>query len=185
LNQRGGTLRKTILIGFVLCSLVLAGAAPGNEKRGPSTPEERQRFLTIVHRMEQAPLDKGLKKDREWALRLLIEIPDVSVSICLAPLGDAMHEKYKYEPEIFGQFTLSMGAFLFEHPEKTKDLDAQFLAGVESALKAYKAILESKPEAKSTGLDQLLEKQKQGSLEAFVHEANQTGCKSRIDRSGS
>jgi hypothetical protein len=175
-------MKKAILVWLMLLSLGLVAAAQSGEKRGPSTPAERERFITIVHKLEQAPLDKGLKKDREWALVWLIQVPDVSVNVCLAPLGDRKEEKYKYEPEIFGQFTLSMGAFLIEHPEKAKDQDAQFLAGVESALKAYKAILESKPEAKSKGLDDLLEKQSQGKLADFVRDASAKGCTTRLSK---
>ena len=67
-----------------------------------------------------------------------------------------------------------------EHPDKAKDQNAQFLAGVESTLKAYKAILESKPDAKSKGLDGLLEKQSHGTLADFVRDAAATGCTKRL-----
>jgi hypothetical protein len=65
-----------------------------------------------------------------------------------------------------------MGAFVIGHPDKAGDLNAQYVAGEQGALKAYNAILKSKPEAKSKGLDDLLEKQRQGKLVEFVREAS-------------
>ncbi len=169
-------MNKTIPVWFMLLFLGLMAAAQGSGKRGSSTPAERERFITIVHKLEQAPLDKNLKKDREWALLWLTDVPDVNVNVCLAPLGLRDGEKYKYEPEIFGQYTFSMGAFLIEHPEKASDPTAQYLAGVQGALNAYNSILKSEPKAKSRSLDDLLQKQKQGQLADFVRDASKTGC---------
>jgi carboxypeptidase Q len=170
-------MKKTILLWSILLFLGLMAVAQSGAKRGPSTPAERERFISIVHKLEQSPLDKGLRKDREWALFWLTEVPDVNVNICLAPLGLREGEKYKYEPEVFGQYTFSMGVFVIEHPEKADDQTAQYLAGVQGALNAYNSILKSEPKAKSKSLDDLLGKQKQGQLAAFVRDVSKTGCK--------
>jgi len=42
------------------------------------------------------------------------------------------------------------------------------MAAVESVLKAYNAILQQKPEAKSKALDDLLKKQRQGKLKDSI-----------------
>ncbi|HZD95974.1 MAG TPA: hypothetical protein VE133_17060, partial [Candidatus Sulfotelmatobacter sp.] len=60
-------------------------------------------------------------------------------------------------------------------PDRKSDTTAQYLAGVESALKAYSVIVKSEPEAKSKTLDDLLVKQKQGKLAEFVRDASK-GC---------
>jgi len=166
------------VLGLVLAALVLSPARPGlgQDKRGPSTPEERTRFVAIAQKMEQSPLDPGLRPEREWALRWLIEVPDVSVNLCTAPLGDFMKKKYKYSSEIVVQLTFSSGQFIIEHPDQAKDKNAQYLAGVEGALRAYQSILKAKPDAKSKELDDLIQKQTQGTLNEYVREVAGKGC---------
>jgi len=49
---------------------------------------------------------------------------------------------------------------------------------VEGALRAYQSILKAKPEAKAKDLDELLQKQSQGTLVAYVRDAAAKGCQS-------
>jgi hypothetical protein len=143
-----------------------------DQKRGPSTPEERKRFLTVVHKLEKTPLDPTLNSEVTWALKWLQDIPDINVTMCFAPLGDLPKEEYRYNSRIRGQFVLGMGAYLIEHPQKAADNSATYIAGVESALKAYKSILKSKPESKSHALDDLVAKQDEGNLADFIRDAS-------------
>jgi hypothetical protein len=170
-------MRRIISIALVIVSIgLLAGAQDQqDQKRPPSTPEERKRFVALVHKLEKTPLDQNLNSEVTWALQWLQDIPDVNVNICFDPLGRFVNEEYRYDSRIRGQFVLGMGAFLIEHPQKTADNGATFLAGVESALRAYRSILRTKPEAKSHGLDELLSKQDDGQLTDFVHDASK-GC---------
>jgi hypothetical protein len=69
-------------------------------------------------------------------------------------------------------FVLGMAVYLIEHPQKAADNSAVYLAGVESALRAYRAILKTKPEAKSRGLDELVAKEDEGLLQDYVHDAS-------------
>lgn len=171
------TLFCFVVLAVSFCSL------PAQSKRGPSTPEERQRAAAIAHKLEDAPLDKSLQPDREWALRWIIEVPDVHVNICANALGDfvAKKSKYKFEGEIVSQMLLSSAAFVIEHPEQAGDDQAQFFAGAQGALKAYDSILKSKPDAHSKPLDGLLEQQKDGKLqEAVQHSCSGNTQKSKI-----
>jgi hypothetical protein len=171
-------LRKSILIASLLVSLAMAvPPAPTIGKRGPSTPEERQRFVAIVHKLEESPLDKSLRKEREWAIHLLAEAPDQHVGICFALLGDFAKSKHKYATEIVEQLGFSIGVYAIEHMGQTVDVGAQYVAGVEGALRAYQAILTNEPDAKSKALDDLLEKQKEGTLTDFVRDASKTRCR--------
>ena len=163
--------------GVLLAVVCLCSFACAQNQRGPSTPEERERFVTIAHKLEQAPLDTSLQKEREWALLWLIQVPDVHVKMCTAALGNFLKSKYKYSSEITIQLTFSSGAFVIEHPDKADDDLAQYVAGAEGALKAYQAILAAHPDAKSKELDQLLEKQAQGQLTDFVRESSKKSCK--------
>ena len=76
--------------------------------------------------------------------------------------------KYSYSHQITRQYMLASTAFLIENPDKTSDLGAMNMAAVESVLKAYNAILQQKPEAKSKALDDLLKKQSQGKVKDSI-----------------
>jgi hypothetical protein len=172
----GGKMRKTLWVLLVALILNAPGRGHGQATRGPSTPEERARFVAIAQKMEQSPLDPGLRPEREWALFWLIQVPDVTVNVCTAPLGDFLKKKYKYSPEIVMQVTFSSGQFIIEHPDQAKDANAQIVAGVEGALRAYQSILKAKPDAKSKDLDDLIQKQSQGTLNEYVRDAAGKAC---------
>jgi hypothetical protein len=174
-------MRKSGLISFILfflSFLAIHAAQDDQPKRAPSTAQERQRFLALTRKLEQNPLDKSLYADKKWAKQWLEDIPDININIC-APvlfgadfLREQASEPYKYTPQLSYQATFGEAAYIIEHPDKKADTPAQYLAGVESALKAYSAIVKSDPSAKSKSLDDLLEKQKQGKLADFVHDAS-------------
>jgi hypothetical protein len=166
-------------IAFVACAIVaLAALAAGqNEpKRGPSTPEERKRFVAIAHKMETAPLDPSLRKDRDWALHWIIDIPDINVNPCAELLGNFMESRYRYKAEINGQAAFSMAAFMIEHPDKAKDIVAVNTAALEGALKAYRSILRVEPTAQSRILEAMAERESQGKLTEYVRELTKKGC---------
>ncbi|HLW52011.1 MAG TPA: hypothetical protein VKW06_04125 [Candidatus Angelobacter sp.] len=161
-----------------VCLLVLCWRLPGSgqdqPKRPPSTPEERQRFLALTHKLEESPLDKSLYADKKWALKWIDDIPDINVTICPTILGeDFALSNYKYAADIQGQVVFGNVAFLIDHPDKANDHVAQFTAGVESALKAYKSILKADPVV-SRSLEKLLQAQTQGKLTDFVRETSRT-----------
>jgi hypothetical protein len=164
--------RLTILLAVIFLTL-MAGAQDDKDKRGPSTPSERKRFIDITNKLIKSPLDENLKDDAKWALQWLADVPDVNVTPCPSPLGDVVPSDYRHAARIFSIYVLSMGVYAIEHPAKTEDETPQYLAGVEGALNAYKAILKSKPGATSEEMDALLEKQQSGKLEAFVKTASQ------------
>jgi hypothetical protein len=173
-------MRKSALTALILFSLVVLSLAqdqPKSEpKHPPSTKEERQRFLALTRKLEQDPLDKSLYAEKKWAKQWLEDIPDINVNIC-APLlfgEDFISEQNKYTPQLSYQATFGSAAYIIEHPDKAGDTDAQFVAGVESALKSYSAIVKNEPQAKSKALDALLEKQKHGKLVEFVLSASKS-----------
>jgi hypothetical protein len=163
-------MRRAWYFTFLLLSFNLLIAAQSGSQRKPSTPEERKRFVEITKKLEQDPLNPELRADRDWALKWLEDIPDINVTMCTPVLGDLGASRYRYAPQVGVQFGLGMAAFIIEHPNQTTDLNAQYLAGVESALKVYSAILKVRPSAKSEDLDELLDLQAQGKLDQTVRE---------------
>jgi hypothetical protein len=174
-------MRKARIVSFVLISLsILSLCAAQDEppKRAPSTADERQRFLALTRKLEQTPLEKSLYADKKWAKQWLEDIPDINVNIC-APvlfgtdfLKEQVGEPYKYTPQLSYQATFGQAAYIIEHPDKKGDTTAQYIAGVESALKAYTSIVKTDAAAKSKALDDLLEKQKQGKLADYVRDSS-------------
>ncbi|HEX2330464.1 MAG TPA: hypothetical protein VHN74_17200 [Candidatus Angelobacter sp.] len=169
---------------FFLLLVGILGIATAQQQsdRGPSTPDERKRFLAITHKMEEAPLDDNLRDDRDWALQWLIDIPDIQVTPCPDVLS-GLRPTYRYFPHLNGQYSFSMAAFMIEHPEKAKDRVAVNVAGVEGALRAYQAILKAQPRATSSGMEELARKQKAGTLVKFVTDASKD-CTVEGDQKG-
>src|SRR5262245_35699901 len=156
---------------LTLC-LPAAPQAQDEPKRGPSTAEERARFVTLTHKLEQTPLDKSLYPEKKWALQWIDDIPDINVTPCLTVLGeDFLVSRYRYAANLEVQVIFGNVVYLIEHPDKKSDSVAQYTAGVESALKTYKSILRADPVI-SKELEDLLQKQSQGTLVDFVRQSS-------------
>jgi hypothetical protein len=166
------------LLACAIVGIATLGLAQTQDqpKRGPSTPEERKRFLAIDHKMEQDPLDPSLRKEREWAVHWIIDIPDINVNPCPELLGNFMESHYRYKAEINGQVAFSMAAFMIEHPDKVGDIVATNTAALEGALKAYRSILRIEPTAQSQFMEALAEQESDGKLTEYVRELVKRGC---------
>lgn len=161
------------LLALVLTLAVVIPAA-AQQKRGPSTPEERDRAVQIAHKLEANPLDDSLQSDRAWLLQWATEVPDVNVAICAG--GGEFKKKYKYGPQLTFQKLASQVAFVIERPDQAQDRVAQELAGVQGALNAYQAILKANPKTHSEYWDDLLRRQSAGTLKDFVSNYVTTKC---------
>jgi hypothetical protein len=137
---------------------------------------EPEMLVNSARLLEQRPLDKQAKDIRSWAITWLIQTDKVSVTVCSLVVS-GVDKKYKYQSEIFGQYTIGMAAFKLTQPDKAKDEDAAQLAGIESALLAYEAIVKEQPKAKNSFMDGLISKRSDGSLAKFVLENNCKGSK--------
>jgi hypothetical protein len=144
--------------------------APDKAAEKHSTSEDRQRLVTIAHKLEAAPLDPALTPEREWAVGFAVTAPDIHVRICPALIAGLRRPRYKYKAEIGEQLLISSAAFLIEHPAQADNSRAQSVGGIEGMLKAYSAIVKAEPQATAKSLDALLEKQREGKLADAVRE---------------
>jgi len=158
-----------LLLVLVLASSVFAGSGP---KGGQ---DEVDKLIKAAKFLEEKPLDKKAKDVRGWAVKWLIETDKVSVTIC-SLLISGLDKKYKYQSELFSQYTIGMGAFKLSTPDKAKDEDGAQLAGIESAMKSYEALLAEQPKAKNAFMDDMLAKRADGTLAKYVAENN---CKEK------
>ena len=166
-----------LLLVFLCSNLVLQS----QEKRGPSTPEERAKAIQVARALESDPLQPGNKDMRQWFTLWLIEVPDITVPVCGEELGPVFHEKNrdkKFVTEIFTQSMFSSASFVIEHPDEAKNPISVYTAGVEGSLKAYQSILKQHPEAKWPFLDDLIVKQQNGELAKHVEKATEK-CRKR------
>jgi hypothetical protein len=172
--------KKNLLVSIILtiAFALMAQVGLAQEKRGPSTPEERAQAVTWARSLEADPLQKGAKEMRAKLLRWLVEVPDITVIACTDFLSPLFDKDKNYGAELAMQSTFSSAAFIIEHPEKAEDEPAVHLAGLEGTLRAYEAILKVKPKAKWEHLDNLIVKRDKGELDDYVAEILKTGCKS-------
>src|SRR4051794_16470428 len=106
------TRARRLIAALALGVALVCGLTPAFASAAHSSPADRQRFVSITRSLEQAPLNPGLKADREWALAWLTDAPDVSATVCAEPLGGFAQSTYTYEAEITVQDIFSMAAFV-------------------------------------------------------------------------
>ncbi len=174
------TRRSPSLIAACVVLALCADAAGAQEKRKPSTPEQRRKAVETATLLENDPLNRDAKRLREELLMFLIEAPDIQVTLCTDVLGESSKIKGEYAPIVTGQLAFSTAKFVIEHPEQAGDHDAAFLAGVVGVLRTYQNIKKAKPKVRIELLDELLAKQESGDLAFFVKTAAvAAGCKSK------
>ena len=109
---------RTVSASLVSCVLLFAPLAGlAQDKRGPSTPEERQQALVNIHSWQSDPLGPQAKDQFGSVLKWLAEVPDLTVHVCSIldslPKGDKKHAS-----TIFGGEVMAQAAFLIENPTR-------------------------------------------------------------------
>lgn len=165
---------RSYLVVFAVAAVFSMQASA--QQRGPSTPEERARAVQTAKSLQSDPLAPNLQQDREWLVKWLIEVPDISVKMCTTLLGDLGDSKSRNPGAIIATMLSSEAAFVIEHPDKAKDVDAIYLAGVDGALHGYEAIHSKDASYRLPHLDDLIQKRDQGKLSDYVH-ATAKKCK--------
>ena len=145
---------------FVVCVLQPCHA----EARGPSTPQDRARFVALVRLLERDPLAENANARRQQLRAWTIEVPDIRFKACPDLLGHAVTDVYPYSSEIKLQVLLSGAVLTIEDPGEARDDVAVYTAGVEGALRTYQVLVKSRPDGRLAALDDLAEKRDRGEL---------------------
>jgi hypothetical protein len=159
---------------FVVVTVAVFSTQAGAQQRGPSTPEERARVVQTAKSLQSDPLAPNVQEDREWLVKWLIEVPDISVKMCTTFLGG--DSKSGNPGAIIATMLASEAAFVIEHPDKAKDVEAVFFAGVDGALHGYEAIRLKNASYRLQHLDDLIQKRDQGKVSDYVR-ATAKKCK--------
>lgn len=166
-----GKLLSLFLATFLAIGLCIT-QTEAHPDRGPSTPEERALAVKVAKLLRSDPLSKDSKKEREWLVRWVIEVPDISVKICSSMMGDlGDSKKSDYPPALLAVMIASQAAFIIENPEKAKDDNAIYLAGVEGMLDGYGAIRARDSKYHAKQLDEFSQQRSDGKLPEAVASA--------------
>jgi hypothetical protein len=157
-----------VAIFLLACFVVGTARAQQQHQRGPSTAEERARAVKIAHQLEDDPLAKDAKDNRDWVVQWIVDIPDITVTVCDDYFGTISKTMRGHAREIVNQMVISSAAFMIEHPDKAKDEQAVATAGLLGSLKAYQSILKQEPDARWPYVDKIILMRDQGKLDDFV-----------------
>lgn len=159
----------TLIFALFFIALLTQTTAAQNDKTIDKTT-----FIKAVKILEQDPFIKDAKKYRAALTYYLIETKDVSVVVCTSDATkEIFDKKNKFSNELFSQNMFGMAVFKLENPDKSTDEKAAQLAGVESMLRIYEAMIKQNPKAQFPAVDALLAKRNDGTLAKFVADA---GC---------
>jgi hypothetical protein len=163
----------TLMLGG---GILLQSNAAFAADRGPSTAEEQKQALDYIHDWQSNPLGPNAKDEFAWVLKLIAQVPDLSVHVCTIldklPKGDK-----KDSNTIFGAAFMSQTEFVIANPGKRNDRMAEYLAGVEGSLNVYAVLVKSNPKDRQQYLDDLIEQRNAGTLMQFVKERAVVECK--------
>ena len=163
---------RAIAVATLLLGLFVVQAVGAQQQlqphRGPSTAEERARAVKIAHELEGDPLARDAKENREWVIQWIIDIPDITVTVCNDYFGQLPKVIRGHIREIVNQMVISSAAFMIEHPDKVKDEQAVATAGLLGALKVYQSILKQDPDARWPYVDKVVQMRDQGKLDDFI-----------------
>jgi hypothetical membrane protein len=145
---------------FVVCAL-----QPGHaEAQARSTPEQRAEFVALVRFVERDPLSENANATRQQLRQWMLDVPDIRFKVCPDLLRHAVGDDYPYSREVILQVMLSGGVLTIEDPGAARDDLTVYTAGVEGALRAYEALVKSRPDAHLAVLDDLIDKRDRGEL---------------------
>jgi len=165
---------RTIASTAMGCAILVAFSAARAADRGPSTPEERQQMLGLIHEWQANPVSEKSKEQFGQVLKFFTDVPDLTVHVCTIldklPKGDK-----KDGATIFGGEFMGQAAFVLENPDKKDDELVEYQAGVEGALRVYELLVKANPKDREPYLDDLIQQREAGTLFQFTR-GRATSC---------
>jgi hypothetical protein len=140
--------------------VVVEGFTPAFAAEPPERVTDKVVRFTAI--LESDPLGNEAPKMRQWLTAWVTKTSDFTVIVCDI-LGPISKKKRPYSDELLAQQIFGSAAYQIKNPGM-KDESLIQLAGVESVLRAYEAIVVKDPKARIKYLDELLEKRRQGLL---------------------
>jgi hypothetical protein len=161
-----------LLLGFLVMTQFAIAA-------GPATERVTDKVVRLTDALEKDPLGDQAAESRRWLVEWLTDTPDYTVTVCDI-LGPVPSKKLRYGGELMSQLMFGNVAYQIRNPTQ-KDETLLQLAGVESVLKVYAAILVKDPDSHIKYFDELLEKQKQGLLKQQMAPTISKACTNQTE----
>jgi len=163
-------IRPALIIPIALVAMI---ASPMKAERGPSTPEERARVVSLARASDKDPLGVMNSADAKWFLQWMEDVPDYEFGPDKGAFWALSAAKGDLRKAVRFHITVSTAAYQVQHQildprKKPEDDEAVALAGVEGLLRAYETLLPRRPENRSEPLDAALASRNKGELTAFV-----------------
>jgi hypothetical protein len=133
---------------------------------------EKELVIKTARALEIDPKSSSTIKMTGPALQWVIETDQVSIIACGGVFSLFSDKKNKNASDMTVAYTIGMAAFKLENPSQAKDENAAQLAGLDTALKNYEALVKDKPKTKFGKVDALREKRDKGELAAIVNAAD-------------
>ncbi len=117
---------EKISAAVVACGLLLSSSVCfAQDRRGPSTAEERQQALGYIHSWQADPLGPQAKEQQAWVIKWFVDVPDLTVHLCSIldklPKGDK-----KDSTTVFTGMFMAQAAFVIENPDKKDQRHAEY-----------------------------------------------------------
>jgi hypothetical protein len=161
-----------LLLGFLVMSHFAIAAEPAAER-------VTDKVVRLTVALEKDPLGDQAAESRRWLVGWVTDTPDYTVTVCDI-LGPVPSKELKYGAELMTQLLFGNVVYQIKNPTQ-KDETLFQLAGVESVLKVYSAILVKDPGSHIKYFDDLLEKQKQGVLKEQMTPKISKACTNQIE----
>ncbi len=159
---------------IVAIGLWLAAGAVSAQTSPPQPGEAEQFVVRFTRALEVDPLGENSSRVRGTLIEWLQNTKDYKVVVCDI-LGPIPAEKPPHSAELLVQQMFGNVAYQIEHPGE-QDRNRLQVAGVESVLKAYSAILAEDAQARIPYLDGLLAERKKGTLARHMDPIIAKGC---------
>lgn len=159
---------------IALFVLFLAAGTASAQDSPASKDEATQIVVRFTRALEVDPLGETAPRVRSNLVQWLQDTKDYTVVVCDI-LGPIPAQKPPHSAELLAQQMFGNVAYQIEHPGE-KDRNRLQVAGVESVLKAYSAILAEDAQARIPYLDGLLAERKKGTLARHMEPIIAKGC---------
>lgn len=152
---------------FLLCLTLLMLFAPAVRAAAPDSETDAQRAVRYNALLEKDPFSPDAPEMRKRLLNWLVETPDYTVNVCLDVLGPKHTKNTPHGAELVVQQMFGNVAYQITHPGQHDEVELQ-VAGMESTLRAYAAIIPGHPKWHIKYLDSMLKKQAKGELKSYL-----------------
>jgi len=163
-----------------LLATVLLCACGAAQAAGPAKPvlaDDERKVVALTRQLEAQPLAEGSKESRAWLIGWITKAPQLQINLCDTLQVMKRDREYAWTSKLVVQTMFGMAAWELEHPaSKGMDVEVQ-LAGVRSALKAYRSILREHPGARFAPMESLVAHEAAGDLPAHMAAVVAVECK--------